>query len=300
LVREVTQLAERTFPRNVVLTSHVEPGLVASGGTVSLHQVLMNLLLNARDAMPHGGQLRVHASQELAPDPRVVIIVQDDGVGMDEATTARIFEPLFTTKAKGVGFGLGLATVKGIVERHGGSIDVATQQEHGTKFTIRLPAALDSVAHTDPPPARVAPQPTARSGLVMLVDDEVVFRRMYKRLLERAGYAVLIARDGVDAMLVYDAAPEKPRVALLDYDMPGLDGGRATQLLLERDPAISVIVMTGHDDADLHAQLMRMGAASVLAKPVDLDTLMHTIRIAIQLYAVEADALDTLQTIDSM
>jgi signal transduction histidine kinase/CheY-like chemotaxis protein len=274
LCNEVSRLARRTFPRNVALSVDVARHLHATGEAVSLHQVLMNLLLNARDAMPEGGGIALEARRV---GREVVIVVADSGIGMDESTRARVFEPFFTTKTAGLGFGLGLATVKGIVQRHGGSIAVDSAPNAGTVFTIRLTAAETQPQRVTAARAMVRPRDSGRGYRVLLVDDEAVVRRSYARMLTAEGYDVVAAADGVEALTRYDEATSKPHVVLTDVDMPKLDGPTLCGELRKRDPDIAVVFLSGHDDSALHAELTARGATAILTKPVPLDDFLETV-----------------------
>ncbi len=292
---EVAQLVCHTLPRSISVHTEIAPRLRVLGDPVSLHQVLMNLIINARDAMPSGGRitLTVRAMQDpqRSEARQVVLAVQDTGVGMEEATLRRIFEPHFTTKTEGVGFGLGLATVKELVQRHGGRIDVRSHPGKGTTFWITLPAAARHphivTASTVNERFQVVPE-TSQGTRVLLVDDEIVLRRTYRRVLRQNGCVVEEAGNGREALDRFDVF--RPQVVLLDVDMPVMDGIAACEAMRARAPAIPVVFVTGYDDPDLRHRLVELGASGVLIKPVATDELIATVATALQLAESYDDA----------
>ncbi len=208
-----------------------------------LDQVLFNLAINARDAMPQGGRFTFAVSAADGGDT-VVLTVSDDGVGMDESTRSRVFEPFFTTKPEGTGTGLGLATVYGIVAYGGGVIDVESALGRGTSFQIRFPAAE--------PLAPVAPAQSdsdvdsADGAVVLVVEDESGVRRTVRRILESVGHRVLVASNGSEALEVLEAQGNPPDAVLSDVVMPGMSGPELTSRLRERWPGLPVLLMSGY------------------------------------------------------
>ena len=267
VVAEVVQLARRSFPRRVVISSEAPKRVSVLGDAVGIHQIIMNLMVNARDAMPRGGELSIVLTRKHG---RAVLEVRDTGVSMAEETRARIFEPFFTTKSDGRGFGLGLATVRALVERLGGRIEVESVLGRGTCFRVTLPE-VSPAAHgrmrTNSHVAR-----SAASGLkVLLADDEAVLRRALRRVLTAAGNEVAEAVDGIDAIdrVTSDALD----LVVLDVDMPRLGGVEACRIIHKRHPALPIIILTGHDEAGLRARLRDAGATAVLNKPISSDDL---------------------------
>jgi signal transduction histidine kinase/CheY-like chemotaxis protein len=279
--QEVIRLARHTFDRAIDLEQEVAPGLVVSGDQAELHQVIMNLCLNARDAMPDGGTLRIVA-ELLAPvegeRQRVRIAIEDSGAGMDSATHARIFEPFFTTKPDGAGFGLGLSTVREVVSMHGGQVEVTSVPGKGTRFWIYLPASAGQ-----PQPVRITsghrdlrPQ-TATPATILLVDDEEVVRRSTARLLRQAGHAVLEAPGGKEATQIYANAEPYPDLVILDLDMPYLNGEQTQRVLLSIDPKARILFMSGHEDFVRENSTSAGGAAGYLRKPCNVALLLSTV-----------------------
>ena len=290
LCSDVMRLIRHTFDRAIQIESKIYPGLSVRGDQAELHQVLMNLCLNARDAMPHGGVLRVSASAVMpettqppepvnASVPHLMVCVEDTGVGMDEATRARIFEAFFTTKREGAGFGLGLATVKEVVGFHGGQIQIESQEGKGTRFLVFLPM------HTGQQAGHVtgshdAPQISSR-GLILLVDDEEVVRRSFARLLRQAGHMVIEAADGVKAVEAYRAAYPRPNLVILDLDMPILTGEETQERLLKVDPTVRILFVSGHDEPSRESAVHARGALGFLRKPCKVQALLGAVSDAL-------------------
>ena len=282
LCQEVIRLARHTFDRAIVIDQDIRPDLVVSGDQAELHQVLMNLCLNARDAMPDGGTLRIRADlRQLEGEDRtqVVIAIEDSGSGMDETTRARIFDPFFTTKPEGAGFGLGLSTVREVVAMHGGQVEVKSSLGQGTSFVLHLPASAGR-----PMPVRITgghrelrPH-AAESALILLVDDEEVVRRSTGRLLRQAGHQVLEAPGGREAMQIYDGAERYPDLVILELDMPHLNGEQTQRLIRGIDSKARILFMSGHDDFVRESSSSIGSAAGYLRKPCSVTLLLATVQ----------------------
>lgn len=291
LCSDVMRLIRHTFDRAIQIESKICPGLSVRGDQAELHQVLMNLCLNARDAMPHGGVLRVSAStitpgaqrlpeQLNANDTHLVLCVEDTGVGMDQATRARIFEAFFTTKREGAGFGLGLATVKEVVAFHGGQIQIESEEGKGTRFLVFLPMHAAGHEPRKVTGAYEAQQPSSR-GLILLVDDEEVVRRSFARLLRQAGHLVVEAQDGVKAVETYRQALPRPNLVILDLDMPVLSGEETQERLLMVDPHARILFVSGHDEPTRESAVHARGALGFLRKPCKAQLLLGAVSDAL-------------------
>jgi signal transduction histidine kinase/CheY-like chemotaxis protein len=289
--QEVIRLAQHTFDRAIMLDQDIAPGLVVSGDQAELHQVIMNLCLNARDAMPAGGTLRIRADlvgQGLSERGSVRIAIEDSGSGMDESTRARIFEPFFTTKPEGAGFGLGLSTAREVVSMHGGQIEVASAPGAGTSFFIYLPASTGQ-----PQPVRITSghrdlRPNAhKSALILLVDDEEVVRRSTARLLRQAGHEVIEAPGGKEATQLYANAERYPDLVILDLDMPYLNGEQTQRVILSIDPSARILFMSGHEDF-IRDGSTAMNAAGYLRKPCNVALLLSTVTDVLLTDSIEA------------
>jgi PAS domain S-box-containing protein len=265
--------------------------LSADAGTVrvdpgQLEQVIMNLAVNARDAMPHGGQLTVEtgnvdldetymqAHPLAAPGRYVMLAVTDTGTGMDAATQARIFEPFFTTKEVGKGTGLGLATVQGIVQQSGGFIWVYSEPNHGTCFKIYLPRVDEPVSEV----ATVAGDSLMGTETVLVVEDVEAVRAVTRRMLERYGYRVLEAADGEAAIRLAANSTEHIHLLLTDVVMPNVSGRDLAEMFAKTFPDSKVLFMSGYtDDAIVRHGILQEGIA-YLQKPFTPDSLASKVR----------------------
>jgi CheY-like chemotaxis protein len=252
-----------------------------------VEQALVNLALNAREAMPEGGRLRITTSN-LDPDPTtwqlengtqpeayVCITISDTGIGMDEVTQSRIFEPFFTTKRTASGRGLGLATVYGIVEQSGGQIGVQSAPGQGTTFTIYLPRYWGPEAAVGTADQRL---PQVGTETLLLVEDEAAVRASVRRLLEWHGYTVLEARNGEDALRVYEDNESGIDLVLTDLVMPEMGGHELVERLRARHPGLRVLFMSGYTERAFTSNgAMPLGTGFV-EKPFTVETLMRRLR----------------------
>ena len=258
-----------------------------------MHQVILNLFLNARDAMPAGGILRIETSEveltaadsrrlpDAVPGPYVMLSLSDTGIGMDEETRSHVFEPFFTTKPIGKGTGLGLATVYGIVRQTGGQIQVETVRDKGTTFRIFLPLTreeLEEVAEyvLDDDDA---PQQELHAR-ILIVDDAKAIRTVLRRVLESAGYDVADAADTNTALDILRDGPID--LVLTDLQMPGRSGVELAQLVVREFPGIKVIAMSGFEDIHLSRLPRELGIDAALTKPMQPEVLIGAIRAALQ------------------
>jgi two-component system, cell cycle sensor histidine kinase and response regulator CckA len=261
---------------DVVLDLLLDPGtapvLVDPG---QMEQVLVNLIMNAREAMPQGGRASITTWNVEQDPPYVAIAVKDTGIGMDATTRSRIFEPFFTTKHGSSGTGLGLSTVLGIVEQSGGYIDVESELGQGAAFTMCLPAYSGSEAALT-----TIKRPVAQGGseTLLLVEDEPAIRASVGRLLEWHGYRVLEAENGREALRVYDESFETIDLVLTDLVMPEMGGHELIQLLRARNPEIRVVVMSGYAEQSVANDGALPSGVWFIEKPFTVDALMRQIR----------------------
>jgi PAS domain S-box-containing protein len=285
VVEETLRLLRGSIDAAIIIEQHCEeplPAIEADAG--QMQQVLMNLCVNARDAMPGGGRLSVSTAVDpwqtpflvSQPDLRHVrhvrIGVADTGVGMARETLARVFEPFFTTKEKGKGTGLGLATVYGIVKNHNGHIRVDSEVGHGTTFTVWFPTVEAEVADAD---ERSAPA-AGGSETILVVDDEQTIRSLVADLLGARGYRVLQAAHGREALEIYGREPVD--LVILDMMMPEMGGRETFVRLREMNPEVCTILSTGYAQDERARELLSMGVRAFVQKPYRADDLAAAVR----------------------
>jgi CheY-like chemotaxis protein len=282
-VAALESMLRRLLPADITLVVESEPTspIVADRGQIE--QVVTNLVLNARDAMPDGGtlQLEVHdrtlSENEVADAPAgayVEIVVRDTGHGMDAATLERIFEPFFTTKETGQGTGLGLSTVEGIIAQSGGFVAAESQIGMGTAIAVYLP--VNTTSHpreSTAPPA----MPVGGTEHLLVVEDDDGVRRLVGRILRDLGYDVLEAVDPADALRVAGTASEIDLV-LTDLVMPGATGRELAEKLSELRPGIRVLFMSGYTDDEMVRRGLLPGASAFIQKPFRVEDLASTVR----------------------
>jgi PAS domain S-box-containing protein len=256
LVRDSVALLRRTIDPRIAIRFVPGAGLPAvAADPVQVQQIVMNLCLNARDAMPNGGALTLETSASAdkpAADGRacVRLAVSDTGVGMTDEVKAKIFDPFFTTKGVGQGTGLGLAVVYGVAKAHGGSVEVTSAPGAGSRFDVYLPCATDAIEPAEREPQFVARGSSSGDGdLVLLADDDDAVRELARAALEMAGYRVLVARDGAEAVEVFRANLERVRLVILDAGMPRMSGRQAFEAIRALAPALPVLFASGYPNA---------------------------------------------------
>lgn len=289
LIRDLVHIVQETFPRNIELKSSIGDNLwpVANADGTQLHQVLLNLSVNSRDAMPAGGRLEIHAENVRldtgspllcgsAPAGAYVrLTVTDTGEGIPPAVIERIFDPFFTTKPVGKGTGLGLSSVLGIVKNHGGFLGVASTPGAGTTFHIHLPA-VESVqasaeAGTDDEIARGDGQ------LILLADDEAAMRQATRDILELHGYRVVTAENGEAAVKRFIENRGAVQLVVSDMDMPVMGGAQLVRSLQILDKDLRFLILSGSMDADKQAELAQLGIEQILPKPCEAAQLLQAL-----------------------
>jgi CheY-like chemotaxis protein len=256
-----------------------------------IEQVIMNLAVNARDAMPNGGRLTIETAAAELDDgyvarhtgavvgPHVMVAVSDTGHGMDDATQKRLFEPFFTTKEPGKGTGLGLATAYGIVKQSQGSIWVYSEMGRGSTFKIYLPATSDGPSERRP--ARLASSSLWGTETILVVEDQAEARSVIRETIHRRGYVVIEAANGAEALQISQNHVGPIHALLTDVVMPGMSGRRVAELLQAQRPNLRVIYMSGYtDDAIVHHGVLEAGIAFV-QKPFTAIALLQKIREAL-------------------
>jgi CheY-like chemotaxis protein len=298
-IKETARILERTIPESIsLLLDMTGEDCIVSADPTRIQQVLLNLVVNARDAMPQGGDLHIGLERltvapgegpvmGMAPGDWVCLRVSDTGMGMSEQVQEHLFEPFFTTKAPGEGTGLGLAQVYGIVTQHQGIIDVETELGAGTTVRVYLPAF--AMAEDVPIAADdgEVPLPQGRGETILLVEDEAAIRDVGQGVLESLGYHVLVAENGHQALDVVGAADGKIDLLLTDVVMPEMGGTDLIRRLRQVIPGIRALAMTGYVvQRDLEA-LRAAGFIDVIDKPFGVDILARTVRKALDEDAYE-------------
>jgi two-component system cell cycle sensor histidine kinase/response regulator CckA len=288
-VSTMAKLLRRLIGEHIALALCPHPTLgCVKADPGQVEQIIMNLAVNARDAMPGGGQLTIetmnaeldnadgHTHQWVEPGSYVMLAVSDTGCGMDKETQAHIFEPFFTTKEPGKGTGLGLATVYGIVKQSGGYIWVYSEQGKGTSFKIYLPRIEEAAERLEP---LSTPNAALRgSETVLLVEDEEMVRALAQAILERYGYTVLAARNVQDALWFAQEGPTAIDLLLTDTIMPGMNGPELAQRVLAVRPAMKVLYMSGYTDKAFASTAAWEPGRAFLQKPFTPQTLGHKVR----------------------
>jgi PAS domain S-box-containing protein len=289
VVLEITKLVTETFPRTIVITTRLDPDLppIVADPT-QLHQMVLNLCINSRDAMPRGGALSLVTTlvggeavggqfAGAGAAQYVVLQVSDTGAGMDEATKQRVFEPFFTTKEKGKGTGLGLATVYGIIESHGGFVDVESEVGVGTTFQIYLPA---QVSLTEQPERTREPSEEVPRGseTILVVEDEEMLRDLVKNVLMSKGYSAITANDGVEAVELYMLHRREISLVVADVGLPRLSGSEVYSKLKRINPQVKVVLASGFLEPGFTADILKSGVREVIRKPYQPDELLRCIR----------------------
>jgi two-component system, cell cycle sensor histidine kinase and response regulator CckA len=294
LLREVIQVLQSTFPKNIEISLDLPAELwTMDADSTQLHQVLMNLCVNARDAMPKGGALKLSASNICLqadslprhPDAKagnyVMLWVMDTGEGISPEALDHIFEPFYTTKEIGKGTGLGLSTVLGIIKSHNGFIDIQSEVGQGTRFTLYLPAEAVPVSNVR---LMEAPLPYGLNEWILIVDDETSILEVIKLSLEAHRYQVMTATNGIDALLMYQEHHAQLQVVLIDLMMPELDGLQTIAALKTINPHLKIIATSGL----LKEEMLDAEVSAFLPKPYTLEHLLQTLHTVLQVQALNA------------
>jgi two-component system cell cycle sensor histidine kinase/response regulator CckA len=291
LVQDIINIVEETFPRSIQLQQEIDPDLwLVQGNPVRIHQVLLNLCVNARDAMPQGGTLYIKASNRrldgeqaralpgAQPGAWLIVEFSDTGTGIAPGVLARIWDPFFTTKGAEKGTGLGLSTVRGIVASHRGFITVDTQEGHGTTFRVFLPATDEK--SEDNSVAPVVAVPIGNSELILVVDDNDAIRETVIAILTKHNYRVLSASDGVEAVSFLTAHQTEIALIITDVDIPYLGGAALTRIAAQLCPDLRLLVISGlsNDEKDgSPLEAAKKLAHACLLKPFAPEVLLETV-----------------------
>ncbi|MGB3653643.1 MAG: PAS domain S-box protein [Rivularia sp. (in: cyanobacteria)] len=287
LIAEIEQIVRETFPKSIQLDVNIAPDLGhVCGDTTQLHQILMNLVVNARDAMPQGGELKITAENLIIDEyyaqmniyakvgDYIAIAVTDTGIGMHPEIQSQIFEPFFTTKEVGKGTGLGLSTALGIVKNHGGFVNVYSQLNKGTIIKIYLPAQR---SQENIPCCDRQSNLNGNGELILVVDDEPAIRQITKSSLEAYNYRVLTASNGIEAVEIYAQYKSEINIVLLDTIMPEMDGETTIQLLQKINADVRIIAISGLELDRETTGLLSQGVKAFISKPCTGKELLHAI-----------------------
>ena len=287
-LNEFSKFIRRTIPENIYITLVHEPGeyLVRADQT-KIQQVLTNLFLNARDAMPHGGKLTFSLSHKmLLPDERppipdmtegewIVLTLTDTGSGIPHEIMPHIFEPYFTTKESGKGTGLGLSQVYGIVKQHGGFVDVQSEVGSGTSFSISLPVCTaGKISSTPEVPFAV---PDGQFKTVLVVEDYEAVRNLIRQILTKLNFTVLTAVNGVDALKIYEKNKASIKLIITDLVMPELGGVEMSRIIKARNPSVKIMAITGYPLGSEWGDLYKAGITECIQKPFEQQTLIQAV-----------------------
>ncbi|OKH15603.1 hybrid sensor histidine kinase/response regulator [Fischerella major NIES-592] len=288
IVREIQQVIRETFPKSINVSTSIPPNLwTIYGDATQLHQVLMNLCVNARDAMPNGGNLTISTENFLVDEnyarmhldaqvgAYVAITVADTGVGIAPEILDRIFEPFYTTKEFGKGTGLGLSTVLGIVKSHGGFVNVYSEVGKGSQFKVFLPAQQTPESLEEPEKEL----PTGNGELILVVDDEDSIRDITKTSLETHNYKAITASDGIEAIALYAEHRDEISVVLTDMLMPSMDGLTTIRTLKKINPNVKIIAVSGLASTEKVNAAADIGVKAFLSKPFTAKQLLQTIGV---------------------
>jgi len=292
LVRELERMLQATFPKMINFDLELAPDLpLITADKSQIHQVLLNLCVNARDAMPTGGTITLSTSitagaeltemfSGVTADNYACVRVRDTGMGMTRQVKSHIFEPFFTTKERGKGTGLGLSVVYGVVNNHRGFVQVESETGAGTSFIIYLPVKQSPVELGGGDRTRTAGGQNIPQT-ILLVEDEEMLRELGVSILESEGFRVLAAKDGVEAVAVFEANSEEIGLVVCDLGLPRLGGREAFLKMKERKPSVRAIVASGYLEPTIRSEMLKAGVIDTIQKPYDFNDLLAKIRSVI-------------------
>jgi hypothetical protein len=290
VIGEVGRIIREAFPKAITFKTEEQKNLwPIMGDATQLHQVLLNLAVNARDAMPNRGTLTIKAENIMLDEaganlrpglkqgPHVLLTVSDTGVGIPPQIADKIFDPFFTTKEIDKGTGLGLSTVMGIMKSHKGHIEFQSKVEQGTQFRIYFPAEPNLIRPLTVENGLSIAPPKGKGELILIVDDEEAVRFVTSQILESNGYRTLVASRGTEAVARYLEKGGEISLVLTDLHMPGMGGSEAISVLQKLNPGLRIVVTTGASTALADPDLMNIDAEACIKKPFDVSQLLETL-----------------------
>ncbi|MDZ8108626.1 MAG: PAS domain S-box protein [Nostoc sp. DedQUE12a] len=287
LISEIVQIAQQTFPKSIEFSTNIAEDILAvTGDTTQLHQVLMNLIVNARDALPDGGNIQISVTNQFLDEAYtkmnldanvgnyIVITIADNGIGIPPEILDKIFEPFFTTKGVHTGTGLGLSTALGIIKSHGGFIKVSSRVGKGSKFRVFLPA----VEATEVLNVENSEAHTGQGELILVVDDEAPIREIAKIILENHNYKMLAASTGIEAIALYAQYKHQIKAVLMDIMMPEMDGITAIRTLQKMNKQVQIIACSGLNSMEIFTEAADAKVQAVLSKPYTAKELLKILK----------------------
>ena len=289
LIHELLSMLDQTFPKTIIFSENIADSLpLIFADRTQIHQALLNLCVNARDAMPDGGSISIaagkHTREQITQqfpsaneEAYVCLTVTDTGKGMDKATCARVFDPFFTTKEKGKGTGLGLSVVYGVIQAHHGFIDLKSEPGRGTTFQVFFPVIASNRQAIDSQHS-IESFEVGGTETILFVEDEEMLIQMVNFLLESKGYNVLCARDGLEAVNIYQSHKQEIALVITDLGLPVLTGSDEFKKLKEINPSVKVIFASGYFEPDIKSELLKDGAKGFIQKPYEPNDVLRIIR----------------------
>ncbi|MEM6753581.1 MAG: ATP-binding protein [Cyanobacteria bacterium P01_C01_bin.38] len=289
-INEISGIIKSSFPKSIELSTDISPQLwTVEAQPTQIHQLLMNLCINARDAMPKGGSLTIKAEnifiddidENIGINPEakvgnyVAITITDTGYGIPPEILERIFEPFFTTKQSGKGTGLGLSTTIGIVKSHGGLIKVSSQVNKGSKFQVYLPAINHNLELKKTSHRHIE---DGNGELILVIDDEEYVREIVKNILESYSYRIFTANDGFKALSYYTQHKHEVSLILIDIEMPSINGFKIIKVLQRMNPDVKIIAISGLDANHQLLQTNGIKVEAFLSKPYTVEELLELIK----------------------
>jgi CheY-like chemotaxis protein len=292
MIKEIVKMLRETFPKTIELSLQIDKGLpFIIADATQLHQVFLNLSVNARDAMPIGGILSFktgvatglslrNAFPDVPDGDYAHIIIADTGVGMDDATRAHIFDPFFTTKEKGKGTGLGLSVVYGVMKNHNGFIAVRSEPGKGTTFDLYFPIPEER-AHGATRTVEDRGEIRGGTETILVVEDEEALLTMLKVTLTVKGYNVLTAVDGLEALDLFQKHKDEIALVMTDVGLPKISGDKLFFELKKVNPSVRVVLMSGYIDAGLKSEILKAGVQDFVQKPYNPNEVLRKVRESI-------------------